>query len=195
MNLETTKQLVKAVLGRIVFSPRLHRLLLSDSAVVVAFHSVNDDLTNDGLTCGVESFESYCSSLPTISSRSAEPFARRLAGGERRDGQRVITFDDGYRDNCEACSTDIEEARAAGHVPRTEEFIDTDFVLAWEQSLRPRLERVDLGERQVAAIEDQTNRDILQWFRNLPPVIRKNALRRVGASRLGASDSPNVTGI
>lgn len=54
------KKWIKSFVGKLIFGARLHHLFLANSAVIVAFHRVNNTTAGDGLTCSVEMFERYC---------------------------------------------------------------------------------------------------------------------------------------
>ena len=69
MKIQTQKMKasMKSIVGRMIFGLRLHRLLIANAAVVVAFHRVNNTTVGDELTCSVKAFERYCRFFPTIS--------------------------------------------------------------------------------------------------------------------------------
>ena len=54
------KGLIKSLLARLIFESHLSRILLRNSAVIVAFHRVQDRVRSDGLTIDVGMFERYC---------------------------------------------------------------------------------------------------------------------------------------
>jgi len=55
------KRLIKDLVGRAIVTSRLSALLLRNTAVVVAFHRVQDGpADSSGLTIGVDLFERYC---------------------------------------------------------------------------------------------------------------------------------------
>lgn len=130
------KKRIKSVIGRVIFSSQLHRLLFTNTAVVVAFHRVNDSTAGDGLTCRVDMFERYCKfferffhvvSLRYLIERMEchAPISRMLA----------VTFDDGYRDNYENAAPILSRLGLPATFFVATRFIGTDHVPWWDQGL------------------------------------------------------------
>lgn len=130
---------VKSSLAYLTFGLRLHHLLLSNSAIVVAFHRVNNSTEGDGLTCGVEMFKRYCQffadyfhviSLGDLVGKMerCEPLNRELA----------ITFDDGYQDNYEYAAPVLKAIGLPATFFVVTQFIETEFVPCWDRNLSVR---------------------------------------------------------
>jgi peptidoglycan/xylan/chitin deacetylase (PgdA/CDA1 family) len=103
------KHPVKTVLGQLVFASRVKNWLLGDSGVVVAFHRVNAEPDWSGLSITPEAFADYCRffrrHFDVIPLRAfVELLERRVS----LEGYIAITFDDGYRDNCEQAAPILE---------------------------------------------------------------------------------------
>lgn len=98
----TLKKRIKAFLGYLLFATRLHKLLLRDRAVIVAFHRITDSPAGSALNCSPAIFARFCRFFGKHF--SVVPL-RELLDALRRNqpiGSRlVITFDDGYKDNYE----------------------------------------------------------------------------------------------
>ena len=54
------KKTLKSLAGRALHVTGLHRKLLNDTGVIVAFHRVDDRNAGDALTVSVDAFESFC---------------------------------------------------------------------------------------------------------------------------------------
>src|SRR5688572_20186109 len=94
---------LKQAIGHGVFAARLDTLLLRHTAVVVAFHRVNNSRdASDGLTVNLPLFERYCRFFRDHF--NVVPLSDLVTRLERRlplDHLLAITFDDGYLDNFE----------------------------------------------------------------------------------------------
>jgi len=100
---------VKNFVGHSVFASGLHSALLRNSAVVVAFHHIQDEADSDPLSIGVGMFERYCRFFQQHFRVVALPdLVTRLERRERLQRELVITFDDGYLDNYENAAPILE---------------------------------------------------------------------------------------
>src|SRR5262249_24116681 len=99
------KKRLKSMLGRTAAAVGLYERDFKEKMLIVAFHRVNDELAEDGLTCRSAKFQAFCEFF-------AEHFrvcslADQVAShhsGVDMGGTLSITFDDGYRDNCEVAA-------------------------------------------------------------------------------------------
>ena len=133
------KKEVKAIVGRATFGLRLHKLLLADSAVVVAFHRVNNMTVGDGLTCSVEMFKRYCSFFSkNFHVVSLRQITENMESGASPNGQLAITFDDGYRDNYEYAAPVLKVMGLPATFFVVTGFIGTDIVPWWDRELSIR---------------------------------------------------------
>ena len=128
---------VKSIAGRSLTALGLHRSLLGDRGVVVAFHRVTDAY-QDSLTCSVNDFESFCAFFRQYF--AVIPLAEmvdRLERGQPLSGTLAVTFDDGYRDNYQFAAPVL---RAYG-LPATffvvSDFIESDTVASWDRECIP----------------------------------------------------------
>jgi peptidoglycan/xylan/chitin deacetylase (PgdA/CDA1 family) len=132
-----TKCHAKSMMGRAIFTSFAHSWLLRDSWVVVAFHRVNDQATdNDGLTCSVAMFERYC----RFFSRFFRPLPLRTLVHHCEEGLPprrglAITFDDGYRDNHDHAAPILKKYNLPATFFVATHFIGTDFVPWWDRDL------------------------------------------------------------
>lgn len=133
------KERIKTLLGHTLFSARLNAVLLRSTAVVVAFHRVQDRHDGEGLTVDVATFERHCQyfvrhfhvvSLPTL--------IDRLEEGARLDRELAITFDDGYLDNYENAAPVLEKLGLPATFFVVSQWIGTDVVPWWDQMVGRR---------------------------------------------------------
>ena len=86
-------------------SSGLHRLVLGNAGVIVAFHRVNDLLPEDGLTVSSHKFDKFCRFFRKyFDVVTLDDFVTRLESGDGLAGSLAITFDDGYLDNFEVAA-------------------------------------------------------------------------------------------
>src|SRR5207253_2154562 len=121
--------------GQSLFASRLDAILLQNTALVVAFHRVHDNVDGaDGLTVSSETFERYCRffrrrfrvvSLPEL--------VRRLESGRTPNRELAITFDDGYRDNFENAMPVLEKLSLPASFFVVTQWIGTDVVPFWDE--------------------------------------------------------------
>lgn len=130
---ERVKASMKSLAGRVIFTPHVHRVLLTNAAVIVAFHRINRDSTRDGLTFGVDAFEKYCRFFSdyfhVITMRD---LVNKLENGTPLDRNLVITFDDGYQDNFESAAPILKSIGLPATFFVTSQFIGTDEVPWWD---------------------------------------------------------------
>lgn len=127
----------KSLVGNGLAAFGLHRRLIGDRAVAVAFHRVSDAY-RDALTCSVRDFESFCKFFRRhFTVIPLGEMVTRLETGEGLSGTLAVTFDDGYRDNYEHAAPVL---RALG-LPATffvvSDFIETDTVPWWDAECVP----------------------------------------------------------
>jgi peptidoglycan/xylan/chitin deacetylase (PgdA/CDA1 family) len=116
--------MLKTLLGRAAGISGSCARAFRSTMLIVAFHRVNDQLAEDGLTCGSAKFEAFCRFFRRYARVVA--FSEQVAGcsaGRDMTGTVSITFDDGYLDNFEVAAPIL---RALG-LPATF-FISTAFI-------------------------------------------------------------------
>ncbi|HLQ59622.1 MAG TPA: polysaccharide deacetylase family protein [Gemmatimonadales bacterium] len=147
------KGMLKSLAGRLIFASRLDHLLLSNTAVVVAFHRVNDALDDD-LTCPVETFGRYCSFFARhFRVVSLTELVRQLERDEPVNRELVITFDDGYRDNYQNAAPILKAMGLPATFFVVTRFIGSDFVPWWDAGLPVR--HAWMSWEQVIALHHQ----------------------------------------
>ena len=115
------KRVIKDFGGRAVFAFRLDTLLLRNTALVVAFHRVQETTADaDGLTVDVATFERYGRFFRDhFRVTPLRVLVDKLERGLGVDRELAITFDDGYRDNFEQAAP-AAPLVAAGDVERSD---------------------------------------------------------------------------
>jgi peptidoglycan/xylan/chitin deacetylase (PgdA/CDA1 family) len=125
---------IKNALGRTLYGSGLHAALLRDTAIVVAFHRVNDTTAADGLTVPLRAFELYCRFFSRhfrVVPLSA--LVHRLERGLPVKGLLAITFDDGYRDNVEMAAPVLDRLSLPATFFVVSEWIGTELVPWWDR--------------------------------------------------------------
>lgn len=131
------RRAIKSRLGDWLAASGLHRTLLGDRGVVVAFHRVSD-LYRDPLTCSVEMFERFCEFFRrhfTVVPLSET--VRRLERGEPLAGTLAVSFDDGYRDNFEFAAPVLSSLGLPATFFVVSDFLGTSTIAPWDRALTP----------------------------------------------------------
>jgi peptidoglycan/xylan/chitin deacetylase (PgdA/CDA1 family) len=188
MTATVDKRFLKARLGATAFAARAQRVLLRHTAVVVAFHRVDDRLKGNPISCTVDEFRSYCDFFQRhFDVAPTSELLRRLRNGQDVGGRLAITFDDGYLDNFENAAPELESRGlpatffiATGMIgTATQPWWDQEYGvnarwMSWDQvrSLHQRgfeigahtINHVDLGvaDAALAAAEIRGSRERLQ---------------------------------
>jgi len=135
---DRAKGIIKSYAGRILFGSDWHVGLLSNTAVIAAFHRVDDDIPQDGLTCGVKEFEQYCQFFSDhFHVVPLMDIIERLQSGGKLGCCLAITFDDGYLDNYTNARLILKRLNLPATFFVTTNFIGSDAVAPWDQH-RPR---------------------------------------------------------
>jgi peptidoglycan/xylan/chitin deacetylase (PgdA/CDA1 family) len=102
-------QSIKARIGAGIFGARVHTVLLRQSAVVIAFHRVDDRLKGNPIGCTLREFRRFCDFFKRHFDvvRTGE-IVNRLNTGDDISGLLSITFDDGYLDNYLNAAPELE---------------------------------------------------------------------------------------
>jgi peptidoglycan/xylan/chitin deacetylase (PgdA/CDA1 family) len=104
-----TRRDLKARLGAVSFRAQVHRFLLRNTAVVVAFHRVDDRFKGNPISCTVDEFREFCDFFQqNFYVISTTELLERIRTGADLGGRLVITFDDGYLDNYENAAPELE---------------------------------------------------------------------------------------
>jgi peptidoglycan/xylan/chitin deacetylase (PgdA/CDA1 family) len=128
------KRWAKVLLGRIIYASKVHKLLLANAAMIVAFHRVNNMTVGDGLTCGVEAFRHYCEFFRRhFEVVSLRHLVDKMEAGLPLNRELAITFDDGYADNYENAAPILKALGLPATFFVVTRFISTDTVPWWDK--------------------------------------------------------------
>jgi peptidoglycan/xylan/chitin deacetylase (PgdA/CDA1 family) len=124
------------MIGTGLVTTRLHRTLLHERGLVVAFHRVNDDLPEDSLTRSSKDFERFCRFFKThFDVTTLEDIIGRLRRRESIAGKVAITFDDGYRGNFETAAPILNKLGLSATFFVVTRFLGTNIVPWWDRAL------------------------------------------------------------
>lgn len=153
MRIPTGKK-IKSALGWAASAAGVYAHSFRSKMVVVAFHRVNDQMAEDGITCNSARFEQFCrffrQHFRTV------PLSEQIAGCRTRcdmGGTLSITFDDGYLDNFEVAAPILRKLGLPATFFVATGFIGTEFVPAWDRHLNPRRAWMDWD--QLRSLRDQ----------------------------------------
>lgn len=128
------KDSLKSAIGLTVFSSPLRDVLLSNTAVVVAFHRVRNTARKEGLTVSVPVFERYCRFFKDhFQVVPLREIVTRLESGKKLNRELAITFDDGYEDNFEYAAPVLERFSLPATFFVVSQWMGTDFVPWWDR--------------------------------------------------------------
>lgn len=120
--------------GRGLVLTGLDSFLLRRSAVVVMFHRVQDTDGSDPLTVDAATFERHCRFFRRhFNVVGLRAIVRALEARQPVDHMLAITFDDGYRDNCEVAARVLERLSLPATFFVVTQWIGTDVVPWWDQ--------------------------------------------------------------
>jgi len=137
--MDAMKEWIKRLVGRTIFESRLDALLLRQSAVVVAFHRVQDTGVPEGLTVGIDLFEGYCRFFKRhFNVVSLGNLVAKLETGATLNRELAITFDDGYRDNFEHAAPILEKLGLPATFFVVTQWMGTDVVPWWDREIGVR---------------------------------------------------------
>jgi peptidoglycan/xylan/chitin deacetylase (PgdA/CDA1 family) len=134
------RQPIKHLLGQAIFGSRLDAVLLRNTAVIAAFHRVQETVEpDDGLTVGVRMFERHCRFFRRhFSVVPLREIVKKLERGQPLNGELAITFDDGYRDNFEMAAPVLEKLSLPATFFVVTQMIGTDSVPWWDRERNAR---------------------------------------------------------
>jgi peptidoglycan/xylan/chitin deacetylase (PgdA/CDA1 family) len=135
MRISVKKQL-KTAIGRVAAATGFYARGFRSKTLIVAFHRINDQLAEDDLTCSSQKLANFCSFFRDHF--KVVPLADQVAGcrdGRDMGGTLSITFDDGYRDNCEVAAPILRALGLPATFFITTGFIDTRTVPFWDSHL------------------------------------------------------------
>jgi peptidoglycan/xylan/chitin deacetylase (PgdA/CDA1 family) len=135
MNTPIAKR-AKGVLGRAAALAGVYAQDFRSKMIIVTFHRINDELPEDGLTCGSVKFEKFCAFFRTHF--KVIPLSEQVAGcstGKDMGGTLSITFDDGYRDNFEVAAPILRTLDLPATFFPVTAFIGTRTAAPWDRAL------------------------------------------------------------
>ena len=130
------KKEIKTALGWAADAMGISARRYSSVSTIVAFHRVNDDMPQDGLTCSAAKFEDFCryfrSRFRVVGLRDQINGSRL---GKDMGGTLSITFDDGYLDNFQIAAPILQKYRLPATFFVTTGFVGTSIVAPWDAAL------------------------------------------------------------
>jgi peptidoglycan/xylan/chitin deacetylase (PgdA/CDA1 family) len=133
------KKGLKTVLGRAADVTGVFERSFGSVMTIVAFHRVNDELPEDGLTCPSAKFAAFCQFF--LDHFNVVSLSDQVAGareGRNMAGTLAVTFDDGYLDNYEVAAPILRKLRVPATFFVTTGFIGSSIVAPWDQGLSAR---------------------------------------------------------
>lgn len=132
----SVKKGIKDFLGRAADATGIYARNFRSKMVIVTFHRVNDWMSQDGITCGIERFERFCEFFQRHF--QVLPLSKQIAGcreSQNMGGTLSITFDDGYRDNFEVAAPILRRLGLPATFFVATGFIGTDYAPPWDRHL------------------------------------------------------------
>lgn len=131
--MDSLKKTFKALLGFLAYSAGLHRSVLRDRAVIIAFHRISRSSGRTSLDCPPEVFARLCGFFKkNFSVMPLSELIRRLNENEPIGGALTITFDDGYRDNFEVAAPILQKHGLPATFFVATNFIGSETVPFWD---------------------------------------------------------------
>jgi peptidoglycan/xylan/chitin deacetylase (PgdA/CDA1 family) len=128
------KAAVKRLAGHGLFAAGLDALLLRNTAVVVAFHRIQETDPSDSLSIDTATFERHCRFYQRhFQVVPLRVLVHRLERGHSVARCLAITFDDGYRDNFENALPVLEKLSLPATFFVVSGWIGTGVVPRWDQ--------------------------------------------------------------
>jgi peptidoglycan/xylan/chitin deacetylase (PgdA/CDA1 family) len=126
----------ESLLGSGLIATGLHRALLGDQGVLVAFHRINDHLPEGPLTRTSKDFEAFCVHFRRYYDvLTLSEFISRLERKQSLAGSLVITFDDGYLGNYEIAVPILQKLGIPATFFVVSGFIGSMTVPWWDRDL------------------------------------------------------------
>ena len=136
LRMRSLRHTAESWIGSSLVKTRLHRPVLRDRGIIVAFHRVCDDLPEDSLTRTSHDFEQFCRFFKThFDVTTLDDVISRLEQGRSIAGTLAITFDDGYRGNFEVAAPILRKLELPATFFVITRYLDTDTVAWWDREL------------------------------------------------------------
>ena len=130
------KKTLKSTAGRAAEAAGMMAHRCRRSMTIVTFHRVNDELPEDGLTCGSRKFGEFCQFF--LRHFRVVRLAEQVEGcrqGRDMGGTLSITFDDGYSDNFTVAAPILKTLGIPATFFVTTGFIGSTVAAEWDDSL------------------------------------------------------------
>jgi len=130
------KKALKSAAGRAAEAAGVLLRQANKSMTIVTFHRVNDQLPEDGLTCGSKKFATFCEFF--LEHFRVVSLAEQIEGCRRGcdlGGTLSVTFDDGYADNFIVAAPILERLKIPATFFVTTGFIGSSVPAPWDEAL------------------------------------------------------------
>jgi len=131
------KRRLKSALGRVAGMAGLYNRDFRSKLTIMAFHRVNPQLPDDGITCSPVKFEAFCDFFQEHF--RVVPLAVQIEAcraGAAMGGTLSITFDDGYLDSFEVAAPILRRRAMPATFFVTTGFIGSTVVPPWDYALK-----------------------------------------------------------
>lgn len=135
------KRAIKALGGRLLLASGRYQGLFGDSAIIVAFHRIDDRYPQDPISYTADGFRAFCRLFK--SHFQVVPLAELLddlEASRQLGGKLVITFDDGYLDNYTVAAPILSDFGLPATFFIATGFIGSDLVSWWDEAAGIRSE-------------------------------------------------------
>lgn len=131
------KKTLKSTAGRAAEVAGIVNRRARNAMTIVAFHRVNDELPEDGLTCHSAKFTAFCEFFGK--NFHVVPLSEQIEGckhGRSMGGTLSVTFDDGYADNFLVAAPILKRLQIPATFFVTTGFIGSKIVPPWDNRLK-----------------------------------------------------------
>lgn len=140
------KRSLRGAYGHSLLAGGQLKKIQAETAVIVAFHRVNNDL-QDGLTCSTKKFSEFCQFFKrNFDVIALGELINLVEAGKSVEGKLVITFDDGYRDNFLNAAPLLTRLGLPATFFVTTGFIDNSNTAWWDSDALPKPEWMSWAE-------------------------------------------------
>ena len=125
---------LKSLVGQTLAASRLYHRYFRRTAVISAFHRVDNESRHDPITLSVAAFEEFCANVGRhFQVISLTELLERIRAGADISRNMVITFDDGYQDNEETAAPILERYGLPATFFIATNMIGTETLSEWDQ--------------------------------------------------------------
>lgn len=124
-------------IGRGLVKTGLHRAVLGNRGVIVAFHRVTDAIPEDSVTRSSRTFEEFCRFFKNhFDVTTLDDVVTRLEQGKSIAGTLAITFDDGYAGNADIAAPILKKLGLPATFFVITRYVNTNTVARWDREFR-----------------------------------------------------------